>query len=112
MKLYLMKDQAKKGMLKKSIKFAIRARVELTDEEQELVQRYKQFDFNIVDFGKESISLQSLMNGQTLEQESIDLMIKLERILKEACEKFSLYLQVMKEFGGEEVFEFPQVETA
>ncbi len=111
MKLYLMKDQAQKGMLKKSIKFAMRARVELTDEEQALVERYKQFNFNIVDLGKDSISLKSLVNGQTLERESIDLMLQLEKLIKEKCERFSLYLQVMKDFGGEEVFEYPQLET-
>lgn len=114
MKLFINKKQAT-GMLG-GIKFELGARVELTQEEADLVRKYKaekevllKKQINIPLTGKAlvvNLTIGSLMNGQTFKCDDIGEVLEYEKNVKESCEAFKSYLKVMRDFGGQEVFEY------
>jgi hypothetical protein len=114
MKLYVSKKQGT-GMLG-GIKFELSARVELNSEEAELVRKYKaekevllKKQINIPLTGKAlviNLTIGSLMNGQTFKCDDIGEVLEYERNVKESCEAFKNYLGVMRDFGGQEVYEY------
>lgn len=114
MKLYIMRDQSK-GLLG-GVKFELTARVGLTNEESELVKKYKTekevllkreikipFTGRALSFG---LTIGSLTAGQTFKCNDITEILEYEKNVKEACEAFKNYIEVMKSFGGEEVIEY------
>lgn len=114
MKLFIKKDQSKKMM--GGVSFELNARVELTNDETELVKKYKadkegllQKEVKIPFTGRAirlNITIGSLIQGQTFKCNDIAEILESEQNVKEACENFKNYLEVMKNFGGEEVAEF------
>lgn len=116
MKLHLKRDQAKKLM--GGVKFEISARIELNDEEKDLVKRYKAYkevlhwkEKKIPFTGKTimfKINIDSFTEGQTYKCDSINEIVEYEEAIKEACKNFYIYLEAMKRFGGEEVISYPE----
>lgn len=114
MKLHITKDQAK-GMFG-GIKFELAAKVTLTNEEAEIVRKYKadkqvllKKEIKIPFTGRAfvlDLTIGSLVSGQTFKCEDVAEILEYENSVKESCAAFKNYLQVMKGFGGEEVFEF------
>lgn len=114
MKLYIKRDQAK-GMIGK-VKFVLNARVELNSEETELVKQYKA-DKEIllekelkIPFTKKTITLAlnigSLLAGQSFKCKDIADILEYEANVRQACDSFKNYIEVMRSFGGEEVVEY------
>lgn len=114
MKLAISRDQAK-GMLG-GIKFEMTAKVQLTNEESELVKRYKterevllKKEIRIPLTSKAlvvNLTIGSLLAGQTFKCDDIGEVLEYEKNVKESCETFKNYLEVMKNFGGQEVVEY------
>lgn len=114
MKLFISKDQAK-GLLG-GVKFELRAKVELTNEEAELIKKYKadkdvllKKEIKIPFTGKVlvlDIKIEDLVAGQTFKCSDIGDILETEKNVKEAAENFKNYLEVMKNFGGQEVIEY------
>ena len=114
MKLYITRDQAK-GVLGK-VKFILKARVELTDEEAALLKKYKakneillQKELNIPFLKKKYVLLLkigSFIVGEEFKCKDIADILQYEENIKEACKTFKNYIEVMKSFGGEELIEF------
>lgn len=114
MKLYITRDQAK-GFLG-GVKFELRAKVELTKEEAELIKKYKAdkevllkkeikipFTGRAIEF---DIKIENLVNGQTFKCSDVVDILETEKNVKEAAQNFKTYLEIMKNFGGEEVIEY------
>jgi len=114
MKLLITKDQAK-GVFG-GVKFELNAKVALTNEENELVRKYKaekqvllKKEVKIPFTGKAimlDITIGSLVAGQAFKCEDVSEILEYENSIKESCSAFKRYLEVMKHFGGEESFEF------
>jgi hypothetical protein len=114
MKLLLLRDQAK-GLLG-GVKFELRARVELDKEEAGMIKKYKadkeillQKEIKIPFTGKSialNITIDGLVSGQTFKCKDIADILEYERNVREACEAFKSYIEVMGNFGGEEVIEY------
>ena len=114
MKLFINRDQAK-GLLG-GTKFELIAKVELTGEESSLVSKYKvdkeallQKEIKIPFTTKVmvlDINIGGLMQGQTFKCKDIADILEYEKNVKEACENFKNYIEVMKHFGGQEVIEY------
>jgi len=114
MKLYITRDQAK-GLLGK-IKFELKARVELTSEEAGLVKKYqveneillkKEIKIPFTGAGIPiSLTIGSLMAGQTFTGSDIAEILEFEKNVKFSCEAFKAYLEIMRRFGGQEVIEY------
>jgi len=121
MKLFITKNQAK-GVWGGNIVFELSTRVELSPEEIALVNKYNVGKEVLLErkpvSGAENleaimigrlhflITIEGFMKGQTFKNKNIGELLETERNVKEACEKFKNYLEVMKGFGGEEFFEY------
>lgn len=114
MKLHLSKRQAT-GMLGR-VKFEIEARTELTSEEANLVKKYKaehevllKRQINIPFTGNTltiNLTVGSLMAGHNFKCNDIGEMLEYEKNLKESCGVLKLYLEAMRDFGGQETIEY------
>jgi hypothetical protein len=109
MKLIIARDQSK-GLLGGN-KFEFTARVQLTPEEAELVKKYKAGGEVLVVKegafgGQKPLTIGDLMEGQTFKCNNIAEILQYEASVKESCEAFKNYIEVMKGFGGEETIEF------
>lgn len=114
MRLFITRDQAK-GFLS-GVKFEMKARVELTGEEAELVKKYKadkevllKKEVKIPFTGRAvvfDITIGSLIAGQAFKCNDVAEILEYEKNIKESCGAFKSYIEVMKNFGGEEAFEF------
>jgi hypothetical protein len=114
MKLFIDKQQSK--ALLGGVNFELKARVELTSQETELVKKYQaekevllKKEIKIPLTGKSlilNLTIGSLVLGQTFKCGDISEILEYEKNFKESCEVFKAYLDVMKHFGGQEVIEY------
>ena len=114
MKLYITRDQeSRKGLLggHKGMRFILSCRIELSPEETDLVEKYKQWNVRVYSYltikEKEVIhTLRDLCNGITVWCDGAPDLLADEERIKEACENLKILLDVMASFGGEEVIEY------
>ena len=113
MKLTIRRDQAaKKGVFggHKGMIFSLYCKVEISPEEQELVDKYKVSDHVLTwrdtDSGQiPGLTVQNLVYGHTTEISDVGTLLSNEEVIKGACVDFKNLLMVMASFGGEEVIE-------
>jgi len=97
------------------VKFELNAKVELTDEEANLINKYKAGGETLF-VGKLNIlgnialditiDINNLVNGHTFKCNNIAEIKSYENAIKDSCATFKNYIQVMKNFGGEEIIEY------
>ena len=107
--LIIKRDQDK-GLLG-GISFILKARVELTPEESDLIKRYKAHKQVLLSGqtrfgGAVDWRIENLTSGVAQKCKDVGEVINTEELLKEACGTFKTFLEVMASFGGEEVIEF------
>ncbi len=127
MKLILQKSQKTSGMIKKSITFELFAQSILSQEEKHNVETYglgptviynSENSRKHLDAGRGSsniigmlgrlamskmslnVSVNSLMQGQTIPCSSLDEVIAAEAAIKESCENLKGYLEIAATFDG------------
>ena len=124
MKLYIRRMQSeKKGLFggHKGMAFKLFARVELPEEDKQIVERYKLGNYIVATykvpnfqitekhpdpFLESHIRTQSLMSGhETSELTDVRELLKLEEALKDGCRGMKELLRVAASFGVEEVFD-------
>lgn len=92
--------------------FLLSCQVELTPEEQALINKYKIEDYPLTykeyrDGTKvPDIKIGSLVRGVNYELEDVGTLLSNEEVIKGVCDAFKTLLVVMASFGGEEVIEF------
>jgi hypothetical protein len=114
MKLKIRRDQAAKtGVFggHKGMRFSLSCRVEISPQEQELIEKYKVHDHALTwretDRGKiPGVTVRNLVSGYNVELDDVATLLNNEDVIKEACKDFKNLLMVMATFGGEEVIEF------
>ncbi len=139
MRLKLQRKQEQKGLMSKSVSFLLYAKVDLTEQEQHCVSKYKlggqiiydseQFKKNIEAGASSSntaarlarlamakmsmqVTVKSLQDGQTITCSTLDEVIGAERAILDACEALKNYLEVAETFDGrEEVIEIETFKT-
>ena len=112
MQLHITRDQSKGFM--GGVKFELEAKVDLTQEEADLVKRYKADKAALMQkvvsvFGREisfDLKVGDLVKGQSFRCADISDILATEENVKEACETFKDYLEVMRGFGGQETIEY------
>lgn len=116
MKLTVRRNQSDvKGFLggHKGVRFSLTGQVAVSDEDRALIDRYKVGEYILAEYeghiGKETltfhVSVNNLINGKSVETDSIKTLLELEEKLKEGCANLKNLLVVMASFGGEETFE-------
>jgi hypothetical protein len=113
MKLIIRRDQAAKTGIfggHKGMRFSLSCRVELSPEEQALIEKYKVHEHVLTwretDRGKiPGVTVRSLVSGYNVELDDVATLLNNEEVIKKACKDFKNLLMVMASFGGEEVIE-------
>jgi len=105
MKLIIKRSQDK-GFLG-GIKFKLSCRVDLTQEEKGLIDKYKAYSevLTTKQDGSAGITVNDLMKGVEYKLERVNILLNNEEVIKDACKSFKNLLEVMASFGGEEVME-------
>ncbi|MFL6858863.1 MAG: hypothetical protein ACJ8EB_13285, partial [Allosphingosinicella sp.] len=116
--LRLIRSQAdQKGFFggHKGVSFALRYKLEVSSEEQALVDRYKVADFVVhtVIYGKSSqgepytwdIHVKDLINGNSVALRDFSEVVKSEDAVTQGAANLKGLLERMRHFGGEEVVE-------
>lgn len=104
MKLIIKRDQDK-GFLG-GISFILHAQVKLTNEEQELIKKYKSHKEVLYSKGEKHYTIGDLVDGIRDKCKDVTIMLNNENVYKEACTNFKTLLTIMASFGGEEIIEF------
>lgn len=109
MKLIIKREQNK--ALLGGMSFILKARVELTPEESDLIKKYKAHKQVLLSGqtrfgGAVDWRIENLTSGVAQKCKDVGEVINTEELLKEACGTFKTFLEVMASFGGEEVIEF------
>ena len=113
MKLTIKRDQsAKKGLFggHKGMIFSLYCKVQISQEEQELIDKYKVNNYVLTTKQSEEgkipdLTVNSLVQGCTEEFWDVATLLHNEDVIKEACRDFKNLLLIMAAFGGEEVIE-------
>ncbi len=100
MNLYINRKQTA-GMLG-GIQFELGMRAELTPEEIEIVRKYKLEKRPIIS----DYSIGDLVSGRTFKSDEVNDVLEREMNVKKYCGSFKTYLDELKNFGGQEVYEY------
>ncbi len=118
MKLHVVRNQNQGRMGK--VSFELKVRTELTPEENALVKKYRAHKEVLFlkeggsvgkflvgkNLSMQKVTIQNLISGMTFKGDNIATILGYEEMIKETCQVFKTYLDTMRSFGGEEVFEF------
>jgi len=114
MKLKISRNQAK-GMLG-NVKFEVSAKVELTEDEKKLIDKYKVWGEPLIIKGYTPIpvlgnrpygvTIKNLADGHTYKCSSISEILDYEKMIKDSCGSLKVYIETMKNFGGEETVDY------
>jgi len=90
--------------------FHLTCRVELSEEEQHLVEKYRVGDHvlaskQIGDL-EDPLRVGDLTGGTTMKCKDVATLLGSEEVVRAACSEFKVLLTVMASFGGREVVEF------
>jgi hypothetical protein len=115
MKLIIVRNQAKGMMGMGSVTFEVRGQAQLTTEEAELVRHYKLENEVIASkplriLGQETgsvveVRVKNLINGDTFKAKDLGEVIAHTENLESACKNLKAYLEVARNFGGQQVIE-------
>jgi hypothetical protein len=108
MKVLIRRDQETSGLLRSTIVFAMNVRVEVSDEEEQAISRYRLDDtvlYSNPERGLETVTVGHLMSGRKFVCRDIVEMLGMEEDIKQAAANFKAILHAATQFGGEEVLE-------
>jgi hypothetical protein len=114
MKLFLKKNQEEvKGNIfrKSQILYSLSARVDLNDDEIELMNKYK-LKSEILSTIQEddehthNLTMEMLIMGYNFKFEEIYRLLVIEQEIRKSCQVFKTYMEVRKNFYGEEIVEY------
>ncbi|MGH9089831.1 MAG: hypothetical protein ACRDZR_00380 [Acidimicrobiales bacterium] len=116
MKLVIKRDQqAQKGMLggHKGVNFTLSYRLQLSDDELQLVQQYKLEDYPLTyrTFQGNRIpddTVRNMCEGRSQTVSDVTTLVRNEEIVKDACDSLPGLFEVVRTFGGSEVIEYPR----
>jgi hypothetical protein len=116
MKLRIQKDQSDlKGIFggHKGVNFTLQARCEITQQEQQNVERYKVGPFIIAKLNiqyngqriEHKVSVSEILKGAAYNTSDLSELLSLEEQLVAGCQKLKTYLALMETFGGESLID-------
>ena len=116
MRLIINRSQADvKGMLggHKGVQFTLGYRLELTEEERSLVERYKLAYYPLTwktvgTLREPDDMIANMVTGRTQTVTDVRTLIDNEQVIKNACDQLPPLFEVVRSFGGDEVVEYPR----
>jgi hypothetical protein len=111
-------QQDMKGMLggHKGVQFTLKYRLVLTNDEAELVQRYKLefYPLTVRQVQGTTVpgsTIGDLVRGQSNVVSDVTELIRRENVIKNACDELPVLFDVCRSFGGDEIVEYPREKT-
>jgi hypothetical protein len=108
-------QQAVKGMLggHKGMSFTLDYRLELTADEQDLVNEYRLEDYPLTWTTVRGDRLPDdtvgrMVTGRSQTLGDVKTLLQNEEIVKAACDELTTLFDVVRTFGGDEVIEYPR----
>ena len=89
------------------MQFTLAYILETTAEEDRLIERYRMGGQTITTRGPISETVDQLRAGIVQTLPAVDILVKNERVVTEACKDFGLLLAVARTFGGEKIVDIP-----
>lgn len=113
MKLTIRRNQsAKTGFFggHKGMNFNLFCQVEISEEEKELIEKYKVHEHTLTWREYEGsqipdLTVHDLIQGMSTEVEDVATLLNNEEVIRGACQDFKDLLTIMASFGGVEVIE-------
>lgn len=109
------KQNEVRGMLggSKGFTFTLSYRVDLTQAERGVVDKYKLMDYPVTftTFQGTSIpddTIGKLLNGASQTVNSVETLLKNEEVIKRSCDSLPTLFAVIQSFGGNEVIDYPR----
>jgi hypothetical protein len=120
LKLCIQRDQqVRTGLMggHKGVAFTLSWRLVLTDDEQNLVDRYKLHDYPLTWQSARgervpSETLTTLTRGGSQTLGDVATLVANEEVIKSACDQLPPLFEIASTFGGEEVIEYPRHASA
>lgn len=108
-------QEQKKGMLggNKGVEFTLRYRLELTQEEQNLVSTYKLESYPLTFVTVQGTrvpddTISNLTAGRSQTVTDVTTLLRNEDVIKGACDSLPPLFDVVRSFGGDEVIDYPR----
>lgn len=101
----IIKRNQDKGFLG-GMKFILEAAVVLTQEEKELVKKYKANKHVLFSSERRTYTIDDLIYGIKDKVKDVSVLLKNEDVYINACKSLKSLLEVMRSFGGEYKLEF------
>ncbi|GAA5091735.1 hypothetical protein [Nocardia iowensis] len=120
MRLVVNRSQtAVKGMLggHKGMQFTLSCRLQLTDEENRLVQQYKLTEYPLTwrTFQGTKLvgdTIGSLVQGSSQTVSDVKTLLTNEDVIKDAIDELPTLFAVCRTFGGNEIIDYPRAKSA
>ena len=105
-------QQAVTGMMggHKGMSFTLRYQMELTAEEQDLVERYKLEEYPVTfhDDGRPFDTIRTLLQGRRRTVDDVATLLLREETVKVGCDSLPILFEVVRTFGGDEIVDYPR----
>jgi hypothetical protein len=86
--------------------------VQFTDEETQLLNHYKLWDYSIMTQNQMPITIRKMAEGDQQTLQSVEVLLSNEEVIKSALDKVPPLLEVLRSFGGNTVIDYPRTEQA
>jgi hypothetical protein len=116
MRLHIRRDQQEvKGMLggSRRMSFTLRYKMELTEEESEVVRRYRLEYYpltwrTIQGTRTADDTIGNMVEGRSQTVTDVTTLLANEKIVKDACDALPALFNVVRTFGGREIVDYPR----
>ena len=100
----------KKGMMggHKGVSFTLATRLEFTDEERQLLEHYKMWQYSLFTRGPLPVTIRQLVEGDSQTVEDVEILLANEEIVKRSLDQVPPLLEVLRSFGGDEIIDYPR----
>lgn len=112
MRLVINRSQAdRKGVFggHKGVAFTLSTRVEFTEEESQLLEHYRLWDYSVMTQGGVPVTLRSMASGDTQTLDDVETLLSNEGVVKRSLDKIPQLFEVLRSFGGSEVVDYPRL---
>lgn len=116
MRLLIQRSQSEvRGMMggSKGFKFTLNCQLQLTQEELDIVQRYKLAEYPVTFVTIQgtqvpSDTISKLLTGTSQTVTDVETLIGNEEVIKSACDKLPILFDVVRTFGGTQIVDYPR----
>jgi hypothetical protein len=93
----------------KGVAFTLSTKVEFTQEERQLLDHYRLWDYSVLTQGGMPVTLRAMASGDTQTLDDVETLLSNEGVIKRSLDKVPQLFEVLRSFGGSEVVDYPRI---